>query len=477
MHEAADDTICAVATAAGEGGVGIVRISGSKALAVAGQVTRLRSGRSLKSLPSHTLYLADIGYPPAFSERQGEKGAHGGDRLDEGLVVYMAAPRSFTAEDVVELHCHGSTLLVSRVCAACLAAGARLAQPGEFTKRAFLNGRLDLSQAEAVLDTIRAKSEDGLRVAQRQLRGDLRLACERLRARLVELLAHVEAGIDFSEEDIDFIGRNELGTAIGETVTAIRGMLATAHAGRRLREGARVVIVGRPNVGKSSLLNALLHEERAIVTPLPGTTRDVLEETALLDGLAVTLMDTAGLRETSDEIEREGIRRAKAAQADADVVVEVLDASDSGEDNAVSLLPSDGADRLVILNKMDLVDEACAERLLGKVQRLTASPVIPASVRRGVGLADIRRALRTMIMPASLEVSQSVMVTNVRHQAALEQALGSLTEACAAIEQRMAPECVAVDIREAADALGEITGTITSADVLERIFSEFCIGK
>jgi tRNA modification GTPase len=398
--------------------------------------------------------------------------------LDEGLVVYMAAPRSYTAEDVVELHCHGSALVLARVCAACIAAGARLAQPGEFTKRAFLNGRIDLSQAEAVLDTIRAKSDEGLRLAQQQLRGDLGREVERLRGKLLALLAHVEAGIDFADESIEFVGRDELLQALKETMVSIGAMLATCRSGRVLREGARVVIAGRPNVGKSSLLNRLLQEERAIVTSIPGTTRDVIEEGTVLDGVPVTLVDTAGLRETTDEVEREGIQRAKAAQEEADIVLHVLDAAEVVSGRTPDL-PEDATAgrRLVLLNKMDLFEEERGRQLVEVLRHRTNAPVIPVSAATGVGLGDVKQGIRSLLSPGALESRESVVVTNVRHQAALQQAASSLQQAYASIDARIAPECVAVDLRGAADALGEITGTITSAEVLERIFSECCIGK
>lgn len=480
MDEAPDDTICAIATPVGEGGIGIVRISGPGALSVAKKIVRLRSGRAVTSAASHTLHLADffscehifdpldVTQPPSHAMRQ---------RLDEGLFVYMAAPHSFTAEDVVELHCHGSALLLGRVCEACVAAGARLAHPGEFTKRAFLNGRLDLSQAEAVLDTIRAKSEEGLKVAQRHLQGDLGREVNRLRATLLDLLAHIEAGIDFSEEDIAFIGRAELLQRLEKTSASIRAMLATARSGRVLREGARVVIVGRPNVGKSSLLNRLLQEERAIVTDIPGTTRDVIEETAVLDGLAVTLVDTAGMRDTDDRVEREGIRRARAAEQNADVVLCVLDAGELAGGGEPELAGSNALPRLVLVNKIDLIDEGSAARLLSSLRERTRNPVISLSVRTGMGMAEIKQGIRALLVQGSLESREGVIVTNVRHQRALEQTVVSLDRAFGAIERQVAPECVAVDLREAADALGEITGVITSTEVLHRIFAEFCIGK
>lgn len=316
-----EDTICAIATPVGEGGIGILRISGPDALHVASKVVRLRSNQSLATTSSHTLHVVDIfdlGHPAPSADSPSDAPFSDAHIIDEGLVVYMKRPRSFTAEDVVEIHCHGSGIALKRVCEACVHAGARLAQPGEFTKRAFLNGRLDLSQAEAVLDTIKAKSDLGLRMAQRQLRGALGQQVNGLRNSLMALLAHVEAGIDFSEEDISFVGREELIASLQNTYAQIQRMLATAETGRVLREGVRVVIAGKPNVGKSSLLNTLLQENRAIVTDIPGTTRDVIEESVDWQGLHITFVDTAGLRETSDVVEQEGMKRSRTAQEEGD---------------------------------------------------------------------------------------------------------------------------------------------------------------
>lgn len=481
MDGAPDDTICAIATPVGEGGIGIIRISGVGALSVAEKIVRLHSGRSLGSLPSHTLHLADV----VFAEGSSSKSEQSSTLLevnchilDEALVVYMAGPRSFTAEDVVEIHCHGSAVVLGRVCEACIVAGARLAQPGEFTKRAFLNGRLDLSQAEAVLDTIRAKSEAGLKVAQRHLRGDLGLQVGRLRTRLLAILAHVEAGIDFVEEDIAFIGRDELMQSLQETLGEIQAMLATAKRGRLLREGARVVILGRPNAGKSSLLNSLLQEDRAIVTPIPGTTRDVIEEVVVWEGLTLTLVDTAGLRETTDVVEQEGIRRTRAAQDNADVILYILDASELTNEivlESAQTLPA--VPTIVLINKIDLVNSAVVDQLVDSARRMSGCEVIPISVGTGFGLDHIKWKLLSLLSQGSLESSEGVVVTNVRHSGALERAAASLREALVSTERQVEPEFVAVDLREAGNALGEITGAITSDELLDRIFSEFCIGK
>lgn len=481
MDGALEDTICAIATPAGEGGIGIVRISGAEALAVAQQVVRLRSGRSLTSAPSFTLQLADICAPAA--SRTPHEEAHtspdaAADVIDEGLVVVMRAPRSYTAEDLVELHCHGSAIVLGRVCEACLAAGARLAQPGEFTKRAFLNGRLDLSQAEAVLDTIRATSDSGLKVAQRQLRGQLGRQVDTLRAGLVTMLAQVEAGIDFVDEDISFIDRDELARSIEKTLAQIQAMLATAKSGRVLREGARVVILGRPNVGKSSLLNRLLQEDRAIVTDIPGTTRDVIEEEVSFGGFRFTLVDTAGIRETPDVVEQEGMKRTEAARRQADVVLHVLDACGIRDGAALSAgdtRPDETS--LVVLNKMDLLDHLMADTVVQQASRMVNGTVIPISVQSGLGLEALKGAIRVLLGQTSFEASDGVVVTNVRHADALTRASRSLQEALAAVKEERTAECVAVDLREASEALGEITGAITSEEVLNRIFADFCIGK
>lgn len=474
-----EDTICAIATPAGEGGIGVVRISGPHAVDIAGRVVRLRSKRSLHTLASHKLHLADILLPPGFST--GDRSASQESRLpeqiiDEGLVVYMKAPRSFTAEDVVEIHCHGSGLVLQRVCEACIAAGARLARAGEFTKRAFLNGRLDLSQAEAVLDTIRAKSEIGLKLAQRQLRGELAQQVHRLRAGLVGLLARLEAGIDFAEEDITFVRREEMIVFLQETLAHVKRMLATAETGRLLREGVRAVITGEPNVGKSSLLNSLLRENRAIVTDIPGTTRDIIEESVVWNGLRVTLVDTAGLRDTTDLVELEGIRRSKDAQEHADVILHVLDGAHLMTANLQNV-PVPIHEHLLVVNKIDLVDAASAQALSDALRARTKCKVLPISVRTGEGLEALKTVIHAQFVKPSFEPGDGVVVTHVRHRVALERVEASLQESLGSIERGLEPEFVAVDLRGAADALSEIVGEITSDEVLNRIFSEFCIGK
>jgi tRNA modification GTPase len=481
MDGAIEDTICAVATPAGEGGIGIVRLSGRHALSIAGQIVRLRSNRPLDGVASHTLHLADI-FLPCRSFRIDDSSSNPllseGEIIDEGLVVYMRGPRSFTSEDSVEIHCHGGSVVLGLVCQACLVAGARLAQPGEFTKRAFLNGRLDLSQAEAVLDTIRSKSEAALKLAQRHLRGELGRHVEHLRARLVGLLAQIEAGIDFSDEDISFIGQAEMVASLEDTRRAIRVMLDTAEHGRRLREGARVVIAGRPNVGKSSLLNRLLGEDRAIVTEIPGTTRDVLEGSVVWNGMMMTLVDTAGLRESADVVEVEGMRRTRLALEQGDLVLHVVDAAELEGYAAEKSVPLLGNQQCItVINKSDLVRSDRIMHLVNMVKGHTGGTVIAISVRTESGLEALRRSIQLHLVQRTLEPTESVVIMNVRHRDALERAEVSLAEALDSVRNGAAPEFVAMDLRGAADALGEVTGVITSDDILHRIFSEFCIGK
>jgi tRNA modification GTPase len=404
--------------------------------------------------------------------RPGRDRAPASSLLDEALVVFMRAPRSFTAEDVVEIQSHGGALVLGMVCTVCIESGARMAEPGEFTKRAFLNGRLDLSQAEAVLDTIRATSSAGLIIAQRQLRGELAREVEQARASLLNVLAHVEAGIDFVDEDISFLQRDELRRIVREAFGVVQMLEATAQEGRILREGARVVILGRPNVGKSSLLNRLLREERAIVTSIPGTTRDVIEESIDLDGVLIRLIDTAGLRDTDDIVEREGIKRTRAAQDEADLLLVVLDGTVplTSDDRDLLNLVRDRK-HVVVLNKADLADAtekdtALADHLMFNI-----------SAKTGLGIETLKSALRAQLVSGGFESAENVIITNMRHRDALRRASESLSQALESVQCGMPGELVSIDVRAAADALGEITGAITTDEILGQIFSQFCIGK
>jgi tRNA modification GTPase len=466
-----EDTICAIATPVGEGGIGILRVSGEKALHIASKVVQLRSAQSLHAVRSHHLYQADILDPGRETETPL-------GTLDEALVVVMRSPHSYTGEHVVELHCHGGPYLLHAVCDGLLRAGARLAEPGEFTKRAFLNGRLDLTQAEAVLDTIRAKTTAGLRLAQGQMRGVLSRQLERMQERLIQALAHVEAGIDFTEEDISFISNEALASNIRETLTDIAKLLDSFHEGQVLREGISAAIIGRPNVGKSSLLNALLRSDRAIVTPVPGTTRDVLEELINIRGIAVRLLDTAGLRDTEDLAEQEGVRRSRFAMEECDLLLIVFDGSSplSNEDRElVAQYPQ--KKQIWIINKSDLPSRIHLVDAMDVMHGGVEPAILHVSAKTGQGLDELRDGIRRLVLRGGVESGDSPVITRLRHQKILEQAGESLRNARASVEAGLSAEFVAMDLRAAINALGEMTGRISTDDILERIFRDFCIGK
>jgi tRNA modification GTPase len=464
-----NDTICAIATPLGEGGIGIVRLSGEKAVDVAAGLVVLRSGIPLASAAGHALHHADI-LDPADST--------GRAPLDEALVAIMRGPKSYTGEDIVELQCHGGMVILRTVCEMLVRAGARLAEPGEFTKRAFLNGRLDLAQAEAVLDTIRAKTAGSLRIAQEQLRGSLSHEIDAVREALIGLLAQVEAGIDFVEEDIAFIPTAELTAGLQRAQATIGRLLAHSREGRILRDGVTAAIIGRPNVGKSSLLNALLKTDRAIVTAIPGTTRDVLEEVLNIRGIPVRLLDTAGIRDTADPVEQEGVRRSRAAQEQADLVLIVLDGSAPLTEEDQSLLREvcshEDQKRLVVVNKTDLPIRLDPALLPSNGPDCA---IVKISAKTGDGLDDLRDRIRTLLLSPDFETRETVLVTHLRHQTALQQTRDSLAAALSSSDAKAAGELIAVDLRAAIDALGEITGAVSTDDILDRIFREFCIGK
>ena len=483
MEHSVDDTICAIATPVGEGGIGIVRISGADAVEIAAHVVRPRNQRPLQQLESHRLYLSDVLYPESplpLGEGQGE------GHIDEALVVIMRKPRSYTGEDVVEIQTHGGAWILQATCHGLIRHGARMAQPGEFTKRAFLNGRLDLTQAEAVLDTIQATTARSLQAAQSLLRGSLSQEIDALRERLIHVLAHVEAGMDFAEEDITFIQAAEVQQALTDTQRAVEQLIASYEEGRLIREGIKVAIIGRPNVGKSSLLNALLKLDRAIVSDQPGTTRDVIDESLNVRGIPLRLLDTAGLRQTQDTVEGEGIRRTEDAIAEADVLLLVLDGAEGVTEEDRTVFETYCSRRhLLVMNKMDLPESRTFSPLpLGEGQGEGPSQgkgegpeFVKVSAKTGEGLDRLTSVIHSVCLKEGLEAAPSVLVTRLRHKASLEQAHRSIEEAMRSVERKESGECVALDIRAALDALGEITGAVSTEDILDRIFQDFCIGK
>jgi tRNA modification GTPase len=480
-----DDTICAVATPMGEGGVGIVRVSGAHALPVASSILRLRSGKTLDQIQPYRFYLGQFIWNP----RQGEKisGIGPSPVLDEVLVVTMRTPRSYTGEDVVEVHAHGGQVIVNAICEALTQAGARLAEPGEFTKRGFLNGRLDLTQAEGVLDTIRANSLQSLKMAQEQLQGQFSRIIHDQRDRLLKLVAHLEAGMDFVEDDIRFIEQSELKRDIHLILEEILQLVDSAEEGRMIREGIRTVIVGRPNVGKSSLLNAILGTNRAIVSHIPGTTRDVIEEAIMVEGVMVRLFDTAGLRETIDELENEGMSRATQAIADADVLILAFDKSSILNEKDLNFIKKYTQKHCVIaLNKSDLPPKYSLKEFQDIVQRTRKNledvleggrNYVEVSALTGEGVESLKRAIKSLAVGRHFEAGDSVLISRLRHKTLLQNAVAALQNALKAIDDTLSAECVALELRIALNSLGEIVGVITNEDILDQIFREFCIGK
>lgn len=457
-----EDTIAAISTPLGEGGIGVIRMSGRSAIAIADALFVSPSkGKKLKDLPSHTVHYGHI-YDPETQEP-----------VDEVLVTLMRAPKSYTREDVVEISSHGGFLSLKRILDLVLKSGARLAEPGEFTKRAFLNGRIDLSQAEAVIDIIQSRTELSHKVAVRQLQGRLSRKVRGIRDALKHLTALVEASIDFSEEDIEVISFEALEAGIKEALESVNFLINTAEEGQILREGFSLVIVGKPNVGKSSLLNVLLEEERAIVTPIPGTTRDIIEESLNLKGVPVRLLDTAGIRDTEDPVEIQGVLRSRSLLEKADLILWVLDSSNplTQEDRDILELVKEKK-VLGVLNKIDLPPQIGEE--VDQILVLAGIPWVKISAKEKIGIETLKDQIFEMVMKTPVE---SVWVTNVRHKNALVRAQQSLLKALESVAQRMSGEFIAVDLRAALDSLGEIVGETTTEDILTEIFSTFCIGK
>ena len=455
-----EDTIAAIATPPGEGGVAIVRVSGPDSERIAKAIFHRSGGRN-GALRSHTLHYGMVRNPESD------------ETLDQALVVLMRKPRSYTGEDVVEVHCHGGPFLVRRILELILSCGARHAERGEFTKRAFVNGRVDLAQAEAVVDLIRARTEQGMRLALGQVQGEISKHVGDLREDLLDILAQVEAAIDFPEEDIELLQRDQLAEKIDNLRRKISSLIESYEWGRLFREGARVCIAGKPNVGKSSLLNALLGEERVIVASTPGTTRDVIEESINLDGIPVAVWDTAGIRETNDQVEKIGVNFARKRLEEAHAALIVLDGSSplSPEDRSI-LATAKEKTGLVVVNKADLTPKIDAEELAKLASDKT---VLWISAKEGKGLQELKQALRGVLLRVDGE--PQIVVTNLRHKASLERAEGALLAGNKALRELMPPEIVAVELQEASNALGEIVGLVTNDNILERIFSSFCVGK
>ena len=473
-----DDNIAAIATPLGEGGLAVIRLSGPQALAITDKCFVPVGKSSLKpsDAPTHTIHYGRI-------EQHGKV-------IDEVLVAVMRAPRTFTREDVVEISCHGGLLPAKLILDALMEDGARLAEPGEFTKRAFLNGRIDLAQAESVADLIHSRTELALAAANEQLAGKLSQRINQLRDDLMKTMAHIEAHIDFPDEDIAPDTKEQLLNRLHSGVAFMDELLRTANEGQILRRGIRTAIIGRPNAGKSSLLNQLLGHARAIVSPIPGTTRDTIEETANIRGLPVVFIDTAGLREAGDALELEGIRRSRDSLAKAELILHVLDASEpSTETDQKYLTEFEGKKRLLVLNKADLprrlvLPETAACPLTpalspskGEREKMLGLPVIEVSCLTGAGLESLKDAIKQCVWSGEIKAEMLQVMINSRHQEALQRAREAALRADGALRGDLTLELVAMDLRIAVNAVGEIVGKTSTEDLLDSIFSQFCIGK
>ena len=474
-----DDTIAAIATPLGEGGLAVIRISGVRALAVADQAFTPvgKNSRKPSAADSHTIHYGKV--------------LRAGKQVDEVLCAVMRAPRTFTREDVVEITCHGGILSTKLVLDTVLEAGARPALPGEFTQRAFLNGRLDLAQAEAVADLIHSRTELALTAANEQLAGKLSQRINQLRDELMLTLAHIEAHIDFPEEDIAPDTRAALEGRMERGIEFMTELLRTANEGQILRRGIRAAIIGRPNAGKSSLLNQLLGHDRAIVSHIAGTTRDTIEETANVRGIPVVFIDTAGLREAKDEIESEGIRRSRESLTKAELILHVLDASEPLHVEDERLLAEFAAKkRILVRNKIDLsvkldlpgdfkVGRAapCPPDGAHGVTRPTTTPVADVCSKTGAGLEQLKDAIKSLVWSGNITAEMAQVTINSRHQDALRRGSESVRLALDALRADASLEFVALDLRQGIAAVGEIVGKTTTEDLLDSIFSQFCLGK
>lgn len=456
-----DDTIAAIGTAYGEGGIGIVRISGGDALAVMQEV--FESADKSCEISSRRMTYGRI----IDREKQ--------QVIDEVLAVYMKGPKTYTAEDTVEIYCHGSVVSLRKTLALVLNHGARIAEPGEFTKRAFLNGRLDLSQAEAVIDVIKAKTDKSFDVALSQLEGALSQQVQLIRKNLLDLLVELTVNIDYPDEDIEEMTYEGLEKNILSIGESIHKLLSTASAGRMIREGIKVAIVGKPNVGKSSLMNGLLRETRAIVTEIPGTTRDTIEEAISIRDIPVYLIDTAGIRDTDDIVEKLGIEKSKEAFNHADLVIFILDGSQplSSDDREIASYINDKKS-LILLNKKDLNTVLTIENVK---EILPKAEILQTSLLHGEGIEDIEGFIEKMVYGGKVTQKESCMVNNVRHAELLRKAKEAMLDALEMTRRSEAMDFIEIDVKRAYEFLGEIIGETVSDDIIDEVFARFCLGK
>ncbi len=453
-----DDTIAAISTAYGTGAIAIIRLSGSKSFKI---VSRLFSGSArFEDLKSHTVSYGRIVDPLNL------------ETVDEVMVVKLKGPNTFTREDTVEINCHGGMVVQKRILKLLVEYGARPAYPGEFTKRAFLNGRIDLSQAEAVIDIINSKTVLASREAVRQLEGDLSHELKDIRDRLISIIAHIEATVDFTEHDIDELTEKQLAGSLSDIQKRIGKLSSRFERGRILREGLKIVIVGRPNVGKSSLLNRLSGKNRAIVSDIPGTTRDSIEEIININGIPAVITDTAGIRETEDVLEKTGVERTHKEIGEADLLIVMLDASENINAEEENFLKSiEKIKHIIVINKMDLSKGVTGSELLKE------KLFVEMSLKNNVGIEELESKITGMFEADSIISDKEVLITNIRHKKLIDEADDFIKGALHSYDEGMPLDIMTIDIRNAAESIGKITGESVEEEVLNQIFSRFCIGK
>lgn len=466
QYQGIEDTIAGIATAAGPGGIGIVRLSGPGCTGIAEKVFRFKKSEQLSRCRSHTVHYGHV-----IDPRRGT----GDEVIDEALLILMRGPKSYTAEDVIEIHCHGGSAAVRAVLASVLDAGARLAEPGEFTKRAFLNGRIDLTQAEAVLDIINAKTGAFLKVGTHQLKGELAAELEAVREGLMRVYTEIEAVVNFPEDDLDAKGREQILETLRAGLTRVERLLSSADQGRILKEGIKIVLCGRPNVGKSSLLNVLLKAPRAIVSAIEGTTRDTIEESAQIKGVPLQLVDTAGILEPRDLIEEEAVKRSRAYIRGADLVIFMFDSGRAlGPEDEKIIESVKDQNVLAVINKNDLAPVLREEDIAA---RLPGRKIVRISAVRKEGIEDLEDAVLDIVLKTHTIDPHGLMVSNIRHIQALQKCRGHLAESVSLLQDREALEVISDGIKRAVNQLDAITGKNIDEDLVDQIFSLFCIGK
>lgn len=460
------DTIAAIATAMSNAGISIIRISGEDAFKVIDQIYHLpNEKKTLSKEKSHTVHYGYI--------------YDGEEEIDEVLVLLMRAPHSYTGEDVIEIDCHGGITVTKKILETVLKHGARPAQPGEFTKRAFLNGKMDLSQAEAVIDIINAKNEYALKSSIRQLRGNILKKIKDIRKSIIRDVAFIEAALDDPEHmSVDGFGETLLKN-VNQNLRDLDRLLKSADNGRRIKEGIRTVLVGKPNAGKSSLLNLLVGEDRAIVTDVEGTTRDVLEESINLDGITLQIMDTAGIRDTKDQVEKIGVEKARENAKEADLIIYVADSSKELDENDVEIMELlRDKQSIVLLNKVDLTIIITKEIMEKRLKDSgVCTTIIPISAKEETGIEQLEHTLKDMFYEGKLDFNDEIYITNARHKEALQRGMDSLLQVKSSVEDEMPEDFYSIDLMEAYEALGEIIGESVGEDLVNTIFSEFCMGK